>query len=150
MRIKELCKEENVSQEELANLIGVDVDEFCQLQNHYENRGFNQKQLEKIAMRLGVTATYLKGNTPYVSKEEREYRKKLKQMAQSQLDMTEYNFHPSNNLDSGYGVTVSVTAQLCIAANLVTLIESVEDLSDKVGELDNTLYSLGMAVSSHP
>lgn len=150
MRIKQLCKEENVSQEELAKLIGVDVDEFCQLQNNYENRGFDQKQLEKIAMRLGVTATYLKGNTPYVSKEEREYRKKLKQMAQSQLDMTEYNFHPSNNLDSGYGVTVSVTAQLCIAANLVTLIESVEDLSDKVGELDNTLYSFGMAVSSHP
>ena len=150
MRIKELCKEKNVSQEELVKLIGVDVDEFCQLQNNYENRGFDQRQLEKIAMHLGVTATYLKGNTPYVSNEELEYRKKLKQMAQSQLDMTEYNFHPSNNLDSGYGETVSVTAQLCIAANLVTLIESVEDLSDKVGELDNTLYSLGMAVSSHP
>lgn len=150
MRIKELCKEKNVSQEELVKLIGVDVDEFCQLQNNYENRGFDQRQLEKIAMHLGVTATYLKGNTPYVSKEEREYRKKLKQMAQSQLDMTEYNFHPSNNLDSGYGVTVSVTAQLCIAANLVTLIERAEDLSDKISELDNTLYSLGMAVSSHP
>lgn len=150
MRIKELCKEKNVSQEELVKLIGVDVDEFCQLQNNYENRGFDQRQLEKIAMHLGVKATYLKGNTPYVSKEEREYRKKLKQMAQSQLDMTEYNFHPSNNLDSGYGVTVSVTAQLCIAANLVTLIERAEDLSDKISELDNTLYSLGMAVSSHP
>lgn len=150
MRIKELCKEENVSQEELAELIGEDIDEFCQLQNNFENRSFDQKQLEKIAMRLGVTATYLKGNTPYVSKEEREYRKKLKQMAQSQLDMTEYNFHPSNNLESGYGVTVSVTAQLCIAANLVTLIERAEDLSDKISELDNTLYSLGMAVSSHP
>ncbi|WP_152560565.1 helix-turn-helix transcriptional regulator [Lactobacillus sp. wkB10] len=145
-----MCKEKNVSQEELAKLFGVDVDEFCQLQNNYENRGFDQRQLEKIAMHLGVTATYLKGNTPYVSKEEREYRKKLKQMAQSQLDMTEYNFHPSNNLDSGYGVTVSVTAQLCIAANLVTLIERAEDLSDKISELDNTLYSLGMAVSSHP
>ena len=60
MRIKELCKEKNVSQEELVKLIGVDVDEFCQLQNNYENRGFDQRQLEKIAMHLGVTATYLK------------------------------------------------------------------------------------------
>lgn len=85
-------------------------------------------------MRLGVTVTYLKGNTPYVSQEEREYRNNLKQMAQAQLDITEYNFHPSNNLDSSAGVTVSVTAQLCIAANLVTLIESIERLTDKIDE----------------
>lgn len=45
---------------------------------------------------------------------------------------------------------ILATAQLGIAANLVTLTESVEDLSDKISELDNTLYSLGMAVSSHP
>lgn len=130
MRIKELCKEENVSHEELAKLIGVDVDEFCQLQNYNDYRAFNKNQLEIIAMRLGVTVTYLKGNTPYVSQEEREYRNNLKQMAQAQLDITEYNFHPSNNLDSSYGVT----AQLCIAANLVTLIESIERLTDKIDE----------------
>lgn len=150
MRIKQLCKEENVSQEELAKLIGVDVDEFCQLQNNYENRGFDQKQLEKIAMRLGVTATYLKGNTPYVSKEESEYRKKLKRVAQSELDLIEQDFVPSGQFAEWYAPSLSAAAQLCIAANLVTLIERAEDLSDKISELDNTLYSFGMAVSSHP
>ncbi|MCT6889619.1 MAG: helix-turn-helix transcriptional regulator [Lactobacillus sp.] len=149
MRIKELCKEKNVSQEELAKLIGVDVDEFCQLQNNYENRGFDQRQLEKIAMHLGVTATYLKGNTPYVSKEEREYRKKIKEAAQKEFENFKANC-PYDDFDDAISPRVSAMAQLCIAANLVTLIERAEDLSDKISELDNTLYSFGMAVSSHP
>lgn len=92
---------------------------------------------------MGVPKSYLSGRTNYLSKGEREYRKKLKQMAKSQLDITEYNFHPSNNLDSSYGVTVSVTAQLCTAANLIRVAESIEELSDKVGELNNTIYGYG-------
>ena len=67
-----------------------------------------------------------------LSKDERKYREKLKQMAQSQLDLTNYFFHQSNNLATDYGKTLSVTAQLCIAANIVTLTESVERLTEEI------------------
>lgn len=69
-----------------------------------------------------------------LSKEELEYRKKLKQMAQYQLDMIESNFDTSNEFSEEYALTLAATAQLCIAANLVTLTESVERLTDKIGE----------------
>lgn len=39
--------------------------------------------------------------------------------------------------------TVSATAQLCTAANLIRVAESIEELSDKVGELNDTIYSYG-------
>lgn len=69
-----------------------------------------------------------------LSKEELEYRKKLKQMAQSGIDMTERVYVPSNNFAEWYAQSLSAIAQLCIAANLVTLTESVERLTDKIGE----------------
>ena len=144
MRIKQLCKEENVSQEELAKLIGVDVDEFCQLQNNYENRGFDQRQLEKIAMHLGVTATYLKGNTPYVSKEEREYRKKIKEAAQKEFENFKANC-PYDDFDDAISPRVSAMAQLCIAANLIRVTETIEEVSDHLYELNDTIHSYGLA-----
>lgn len=69
-----------------------------------------------------------------LSKEELEYRKKLKQMAQSGIDMTERDYVPSNNFAEWYAQSLSAMAQLCIAANLVTLTESVERLTDKICE----------------
>lgn len=69
-----------------------------------------------------------------LSKEELEYRKKLKQMAQSGIDMTERVYVPSNNFAEWYAQSLSAIAQLCIAANLVTLTESVERLTDKICE----------------
>ena len=69
-----------------------------------------------------------------LSKEELEYRKKLKQMAQSGIDMTERDYVPSNNFAEWYAQSLSAIAQLCIAANLVTLTESVERLTDKICE----------------
>ncbi len=145
-RVKELREEQGLSIEELAKMLGMNIKEYSEK----EKTGFYPDELEKIAIRLGVSNSYLGGRTNYLSKGEREYRNKLKQMAKSQLDMTEYHFHPSNNLDSGYGVTESVTAQLCTAANLIRVVESIEELSDKVGELNDTIYSYGMFVSSQP
>lgn len=52
-----------------------------------------------------------------LSKEELEYRKKLKQMAQSGIDMTERVYVPSNNFAEWYAQSLSAIAQLCIAAN---------------------------------
>lgn len=69
-----------------------------------------------------------------LSKEELEYRKKLKQMAQSGIDMTERDYVPSNNFADWYADSLSAMAQLCIAANLVTLTESVERLTNKIDE----------------
>lgn len=69
-----------------------------------------------------------------LSKEELEYRKKLKQMAQSGIDMTERVYVPSNNFAEWYAQSLSAIAQLCIAANLVTLTESVERLTNKIDE----------------
>lgn len=71
-----------------------------------------------------------------LSKEELEYRKKLKQMAQSGIDMTERVYVPSNNFAEWYAQSLSAIAQLCIAANLVTLTESVERLTNKIDEQD--------------
>lgn len=71
-----------------------------------------------------------------LSKEELEYRKKLKQMAQSGIDMTERDYVPSNNFAEWYAQSLSAIAQLCIAANLVTLTESVERLTNKIDEQD--------------
>ena len=84
-----------------------------------------------------------------LSKEELEYRKKIKEAAQKEFENFKANC-PYDDFDDAISPRVSAMAQLCIAANLITLIERAEDLSDKVSELDNTLYSLGMAVSSHP
>lgn len=137
-RVDQVRKEQGISSEEIAKLLGITIESY----KDWINREGKDRE-EKVAIRLGVPKSYLNGNTNYLSRGEREYRKKLKQMAKSQLDITEYNFHPSNNLDSSYGVTVSVTAQLCTAANLIRVAESIEELSDKVGELNDTIYSYG-------
>lgn len=129
-RVEEIRKEQGISKEEIAKILGITIESY----NDWINREGTYRE-EKVAIRLGVPKSYLNGNTNYLSQGEREYRKKLKQMAKSQLDMTEYHFHPSNNLDSGFGVTESVTAQLCIAANLIRVAESIEELSDKVSKL---------------
>ena len=142
-RVEEIRKEKGISREEIAKILGITIESY----NDWINREGTYKE-EKVAIRLGVPKSYLNGRTNYLSQGEREYRNKLKQMAKSQLDMTEYHFHPSNNLDSGYGVTESVTAQLCTAANLIRVVESIEELSDKVGELNDTIYSYGMWASS--
>ncbi|QHJ76834.1 MAG: Cro/C1-type helix-turn-helix domain protein [Bacteriophage sp.] len=129
-RVEEIRKEQGISREEIAKILGITIESY----NDWINREGTYKE-EKVAIRLGVPKSYLNGRTNYLSQGEREYRNKLKQMAKSQLDMTEYHFHPSNNLDSGFGVTESVTAQLCIAANLIRVAESIEELSDKVSKL---------------
>lgn len=67
-----------------------------------------------------------------LSNEELEYRKKLKQMAQSGIDMTERDYVPSNNFADWYADSLSAMAQLCIAANLVSLTESVERLTEEI------------------
>lgn len=135
-RVEEVRKEQGISREEIAKLLGITIQSY---NDWIEREGTDRA--EKAAISLGVPKSYLNGRTNYLSRGEREYRKKLKQMAKSQLDMTEYNFHPSNNMDSSYGVTVSVTAQLCVAANLIRVAENIEELSDKVGELNDTIYS---------
>ena len=137
-RVEEVRKEQDIGIEEIAKLLGITIGSY---KDWINCKGTDRE--EKVAIRLGVPKSYLNGRTNYLSKGEREYRKKLKQMAKSQLDMTEYNFHSSNNLDSSYGVTVSATAQLCTAANLIRVAESIEELSDKVGELNDTIYSYG-------
>ncbi len=129
-RVEEIRKEQGISKEEIAKILGITIESY----DDWINREGTYRE-EKVAIRLGVPKSYLNGNTNYLSQGEREYRNKLKQMAKSQLDMTEYHFHPSNNLDSGYGVTESVTAQLCTAANLIRVVESIEELSDKVSKL---------------
>ena len=140
-RVEEIRKEQGISREEIANILGITIESY----DDWINREGTYRE-EKVAIRLGVPKSYLNGNTNYLSQGEREYRNKLKQMAKSQLDMTEYHFHPSNNLDSGYGVTESVTAQLCTAANLIRVAESIEELSDKVCELNDTINSYGKEV----
>lgn len=69
-----------------------------------------------------------------LSKEEREYRTKLKQMAQYQLDTIESNFVTSNEFSEGYALTLAAAAQLCIAANLVALTESVEKVTEELAK----------------
>lgn len=90
---------------------------------------------EKVAIRLGVPKSYLNGNTNYLSQGEREYRNKLKQMAKSELDYIEQDFVTGEFYEERYASSLSVAAQLCIAANLIRVVESIEELSDKVSEL---------------
>lgn len=147
-RLKELRNQKGLTLDDIEAQTGIKRGTY----SNYENSKTEPKLAawQKLADFFNVSVPYLQGFDVSESNHELEYRKKLKQMAKSQLDMTEYNFHPSNNLDSGYGVTESVTAQLCIAANLIRVTESIEELSDKVGELNDTIHSYGMFVSSQP
>lgn len=148
-RIKELREEQGISREELAKLLGLSVEEYPKIEAIDARQFFDSDQLEKLAIRFGVPESYLNGNTNYLSQGEREYRKKLKQMAKSELDYIEQKFMPEP-FEEWYAASLSVAAQLCIAANLIRVTESIEELSDKVGELNDTIHSYGMFVSSQP
>lgn len=90
-RIKELREEQGISREELAKLLGMSVEEYPKIEAIDARQFFDSDQLEKLAIRLGVPKSYLNGRTNYLSRGEREYRKKLKQMAKSEFDYIEKN-----------------------------------------------------------
>lgn len=142
-RVKELREEQGLSIKELAKMLGMNIKEYSKK----EKTGFYPDELEKIAIRLGVPESYLNRRTNYLSQGEREYRKKLKQMAKSELDYIEPGFVPEP-FEEWYAASLSVAAQLWIAANLIRVVESIEELSDKVDELNDTIYSYGMWASS--
>lgn len=136
-RVKELREEQGLSIEELAKMLGMNIKEYSEK----EKTGFYPDELEKIAIRLGVPKSYLGGRTNYLSKGEREYRKEIKEVAQNGLKTGYFN----GMVPDQYRSSVN---QLCTAANLIRVVESIEELSDKVGELNDTIYSYGMWASS--
>ena len=138
-RIKELREEQSLSIEELAKMLGMNIKEYSEK----EKTVFYPDELEKIAIRLGVPKSYLGGRTNYLSAGEREYRKEIKEVAQNGLKTGYFN----GMVPDQYRSSVN---QLCTAANLIRVVESIEELSDKVGELNDTIYSYGMWASSQP
>ncbi|UZN41862.1 hypothetical protein LDX54_08925 [Lactobacillus sp. IBH004] len=143
-RIKELREEKNISKAELAKLIELEVDEPSDIDNVDDYRKLDQEQVEKIAMLFGVTVAYLKGNIQYLSKEEREYRKKIKEAAQKEFENFKANC-PYDDFDDAISPRVSAMAQLCIAANLIRVTETIEEVSDHLYELNDTIHSYGVA-----
>lgn len=143
-RIKELREEKNISKAELAKLIELEVDEPSDIDNVDDYRKLDQKQVEKIAMFFGVTVAYLKGNIQNFSKEEREYRKKIKEAAQKEFENFKANC-PYDDFDDAISPRVSAMAQLCIAANLIRVTETIEEVSDHLYELNDTIHSYGLA-----
>lgn len=144
-RIKELREEQGISREELAKLLGLSVEEYPKIEAIDARQFFDSDQLEKLAIRFGVPESYLNGNTNYLSQGEREYRNKLKQMAKSELDYIEQKLVPEP-FEEWYAASLSVAAQLCTAANLIRVAESIEELSDKVCELNDTINSYGKEI----
>lgn len=143
-RIKELREEKNITKAELAKLIELEVDEPSDIDNVDDYRKLDQKQVEKIAMFFGVTVAYLKGNIQNLSKEEREYRKKIKEAAQKEFENFKANC-PYDDFDDAISPRVSAMAQLCIAANLIRVTETIEEVSDHLYELNDTIHSYGLA-----
>ena len=143
-RIKELREEKNISKEKLAKLIELEVDEPSDIDNVDDYRKLDQEQVEKIAMLFGVTVAYLKGNIQNLSKEEREYRKKIKEAAQKEFENFKANC-PYDDFDDAISPRVSAMAQLCIAANLIRVTETIEEVSDRLYELNDTIHSYGLA-----
>ena len=139
-RVEEIRKEQGISKEEIAKILGITIESY----NDWINREGTDRE-EKVAIRLGVPKSYLNGNTNYLSQGEREYRNKLKQMAKSELNYIEQKFVPEP-FEEWYAASLSVAAQVCIAANLIRVVESIEELSDKVGELNDTINSYGKEV----
>ena len=145
-RVKELREEQGLSIEELAKMLGMNIKEYSEK----EKTGFYPDELEKIAIRLGVPKSYLSGRTNYLSAGEREFRKEIKEVAKSELDYIGKDFVSGDQFADWYASSLSAAAQLCTAANLIRVVESIEELSDKVGELNDTIYSYGMWASSQP
>lgn len=139
-RVEEIRKEKGISREEIAKILGITIESY----NDWINREGTDRE-EKVAIRLGVPKSYLNGNTNYLSQGEREYRNKLKQMAKSELDYIEQKLVPEP-FEEWYAASLSVAAQLCTAANLIRVTESIEELSDKVDELNDTINSYGKEV----
>lgn len=142
-RVKELREEQGLSIEESAKLLGISDKEYSRNENIDIVQLFNPDELNKLAIRLGVPKSYLNGRTNYLSKGEREYRKDTKEVAQSELKNGYFN----GIVPDEYRTAVN---QLCTAANLIRVAESIEELSDKVCELNDTIHSYGMFVSSQP
>ena len=136
-RVKELREEQGLSIEELAKMLGMNIKEYSEK----EKTGFYPDELEKIAIRLGEPKSYLGGRTNYLSQGERQFRKEIKEVAQNGLKTGYFN----GMVPDQYRSSVN---QLCTAANLIRVVESIEELSDKVGELNDTIYSYGMWASS--
>lgn len=140
-RVKELREEQSLSIEELAKMLGMNIKEYSEK----EKTGFYPDELEKIAIRLGVPKSYLGGRTNFLSQGERQFRKEIKEAAQKEFENFKTNCSYGDYDDSA-SPRVSAMAQLCTAANLIRVVESIEELSDKVGELNDTIYSYGVGI----
>ena len=136
-RVEEVRKEQGISREEIAKLLGITIQSY---NDWIEREGTDRA--EKAAIRLGVPKSYLNGNTNYLSAGERQYRKEIKEAAQKKFGNFKTNYSYGDYDDSA-SPRVSAMAQLCTAANLIRVAESIEELSDKVGELNDTIYSYG-------
>lgn len=144
-RVKQVRKEEKVTKDTLAKALGISVKEYTFIEdnkNEYRNGwGFSPDELELLAKPLGTTASYLTGDLPYISKEEREYRRGIKDRAKLEL-----NAYEASDPYVGFPTDTDILmhtrmAQLNTAANLVRLTESVEQLCQKVCELDYDIDS---------
>lgn len=136
-RVDQVRKEQGISREEIAKLLGITIGSY----KDWINREGADRE-EKVAIRLGVPKSYLNGNTNYLSAGERQYRKEIKEAAQKEFGNFKTNCSYGDYDDSA-SPRVSAMAQLCTAANLIRVAESIEELSDKVGELNDTIYSYG-------
>lgn len=133
-RVEEIRKEQGISREEIAKLLGITIESY----NDWINREGTDRE-EKVAIRLGVPKSYLNGKTNYLSQGERQFRKDIKEVAQSELKNGYFN----GMVPDEYRTAVN---QLCTAANLIRVTESIEELSDKVCELNDTINSYGKEV----
>ena len=136
-RVDQVRKEQGISREEIAKLLGITIGSY----RDWINREGTDRE-EKVAIRLGVPKSYLNGNTNYLSAGERQYRKEIKEAAQKEFENFKTNCSYGDYDDSA-SPRVSAMAQLCTAANLIRVAESIEELSDKIGELNDTIYSYG-------
>lgn len=141
-RVEEVRKEQGISSEEIAKLLGITIESY----NDWINREGTDRE-EKVAIRLGVPKSYLNGNTNYLSAGERQYRKEIKEAAQKEFGNFKTNCSYGDYDDSA-SPRVSAMAQLCTAANLIRVTESIEELSDKVYELNDTINSYGKKMLS--
>lgn len=130
-RVEEIRKEQGISKEEIAKILGITIESY----NDWINREGTYRE-EKVAIRLGVPKSYLNGRTNYLSQGERQFRKEIKEVAQNGLKTGYFN----GMVPDQYKSSVN---QLCTAANLIRVAESIEELSDKVCELNDTINSYG-------
>ena len=141
-RVEEVRKEQGISREEIAKILGITIESY----KDWINREGTDRE-EKVAIRLGVPKSYLNGNTNYLSAGERQYRKEIKEAAQKEFGNFKTNCSYGDYDDSA-SPRVSAMAQLCTAANLIRVTESIEELSDKVYELNDTINSYGKKMLS--